>query len=784
MAVTQKLTLGKVTPSTKSYANALKLALAANVAGVKLDIQSGDAIALTVSSELSLSDANVIVRYLLNETAFDASNTTALLRSSAIEKEESTLTTLIYKKKTAEALQIAESIAAASESQLFSSSDKLNAVDVIYAGALYETLSASTDLCQYPTLAKWYEKVSKSPAVTAAVETVQAQLSSKSSGKKKQAAPKKVAENAPLPELNPATQKVNAQAILKKHDKNEKKEPKEGERNILITSALPYVNNIPHLGNIVGSTLSADVYARYCRARGYNAIYICGTDEYGTATETKALEEGVSCQALCDKYNAIHNKVYEWFDISFDHFGRTTTQHQTDIAQDIFRKSYANDYMSEDIITQLYCEQCERFLADRYVEGICPKCQYEDARGDQCDACGQLLNAIELIKPRCKLDGNSPITRESKHLFLDLNKLQGRIEHFLEKSSTEGKWSPNGVHITQSWLKEGLRPRCITRDLKWGTPVPLKGYENKVFYVWFDAPIGYPSITANYTDAWEKWWKNPDNVKLYQFMGKDNVPFHSVIFPGLEMSTGDNWTLAHHISTTEYLNYEGGKFSKSRNNGVFGTNAEETGIPPSVWRYYLLSCRPESSDSMFTWNEFITKNNSELLNNLGNFVNRAIKYIMAKYDGVIPKGDLSGESEATLVKDINELLAQYNDALENVKIRSALSIAMAVSARGNQYLQESNLSNTLFAEHRSKCDAVVVAAVNLIYLLSALIFPYMPATSDSISQQLNAPLRKIPNEFTMDILPGHKLNGAAYLFTRIDEKMEEVWKNKYGGKKN
>lgn len=390
------------------------------------------------------------------------------------------------------------------------------------------------------------------------------------------------------------------------------------------------------------------------------------------------------------------------------------------------------------------------------------------------------MNATDLIKPRCKLDGNAPITKDSNHLFLDLAKLQPEIEKAFIKSSEEGKWSANGIHITQSWLKEGLRQRCITRDLKWGTPVPLEGYEDKVFYVWFDAPIGYPSITANYTDEWEKWWKNPENVKLYQFMGKDNVPFHSVIFPGSEIGTGEKWTIVNHISTCEYLNYEGGKFSKSRNVGVFGNNAEATGIPPSVWRYYLMSVRPETSDSMFTWNEFITKNNSELLNNLGNFVNRGIRFIFSKYDGVIPKADFSGKLEVELVKDVNALLKQYIETMEAVKLRSGLGIAMAISARGNQYLQEANLSNALFDESRPKCDAVVATAANLIYLLSSLLGPYMPATAESICRQLNAPLRNIPDEFTMDILPGHVLGGAEYLFTKIDEKMEEVWKGKYG----
>ncbi|KAJ1941196.1 methionine--tRNA ligase mes1, partial [Linderina pennispora] len=407
-------------------------------------------------------------------------------------------------------------------------------------------------------------------------------------------------------------------------DKSQTVLPKDDQKNVLITSALPYVNNVPHLGNVIGSTLSADVFARYSRVRGNNTLYICGTDEYGTATETKALEEGVSCQELCDKYHALHAEVYKWFDLSFNHFGRTSTPKQTEIVQDIFLKAHNNGYIIENEMTQLYCEKCERFLADRYVEGVCPYCSYEDARGDQCDKCGKLINAVDLIEPRCKLDSNRPVVRDSKHLFLDLEKLQPQCEEFVRKSSEAGQWSQNGVTITNTWLKEGLKPRCITRDLKWGVPVPLEGFDSKVFYVWFDACVGYPSITANYTDDWEKWWKNPDNVKLYQFMGKDNVPFHTVVFPSSEIASGDNWTFLHHISTCEYLNYETGKFSKSRGVGVFGNNAQETGVPADVWRYFLLANRPETADTIFTWTDFVARNNNELLANIGNFVNRVI----------------------------------------------------------------------------------------------------------------------------------------------------------------
>ncbi|XP_067882600.1 methionine--tRNA ligase, cytoplasmic-like, partial [Heterodontus francisci] len=326
--------------------------------------------------------------------------------------------------------------------------------------------------------------------------------------------------------------------------------PKKGERNVLITSALPYVNNIPHLGNIIGCVLSADVFARYCRLRDWNTLYICGTDEYGTATETKALEEGLTPRQICNKYNAIHSQIYSWFEISFDYFGRTTTKHQTRIAQDIFKRLLERGFLCSDTVDQLRCERCERFLADRFVEGVCPFCNYEEARGDQCDLCGKLINAVELKKPQCKICRETPVIKTSKHLFLELPKLEERLEKWLEESIENGDWTPNARFITRSWIRDGLKPRCITRDLKWGTPVPLEEFKDKVFYVWFDAPIGYISITADYTEHWEKWWKNPEEVELYNFMAKDNVPFHSVVFPCSLLGAEDNYTLVNSLVAT------------------------------------------------------------------------------------------------------------------------------------------------------------------------------------------------------------------------------------------
>ena len=576
--------------------------------------------------------------------------------------------------------------------------------------------------------------------------------------------------------------------------------PRDNEENVLVTSALPYVNNVPHLGNIIGSTLSADVYARYSRTQNRNTLYICGTDEYGTATETKALEEGVSPQALCDKYHALHAQVYEWFQIGFDYFGRTSTPKQTDIAQDIFLKLYDNQYLEEHTMRQLYCGTCERFLADRYVNGICPKCDYDDARGDQCDKCGQLLDAIELKEPKCKLCKGTPQERESKHMFLRIDTLQPQTEAWVSEMSKKGHWSSNGTFITESWFKEGLRPFSLSRDLKWGVPVPLKGYEDKVLYVWFDAPIGYPSITANYTSDWEKWWKNPEQVRLFQFMGKDNVRFHTVIFPSCLIGTKDKWTLLHHINTAEYLQYEGGKFSKSRNIGVFGDRAKDIGVSPSVWRYYLLSTRPESSDSQFVWHDFVTRNNSELLKNLGNFVNRIMTF-MKKYEArlpPVPEGTLLrtdaplpatsdgtpwGDLVAKFVADVNAILSKYTEYMDVGKMRAGLMTMMELSARGNLLLSDAGLDNTLFSEHRDRCDAVILLATNLIWVLTALVHPFMPATSDDMLAQLNAPPRALPKDhaFALDLLPGHMVGKAAHLFKNIDEKQAAAWKAQFGG---
>jgi len=453
---------------------------------------------------------------------------------------------------------------------------------------------------------------------------------------------------------------------------------------------------------------------------------------------------------------------------------------------------YKNNHLSEHVNAQPYCEKHGKFLADRFVEGECPHCHYDDARGDQCDKCGKLLDPLELINPRCKVDGATPVVRETKHSYLRLDELQPKLEEWVNPSIDKGAWSRNARVITESWLKQGLKERGITRDLAWGVPVPLPNYENKVFYVWFDACIGYPSITANYTEEWEKWWYNPDDVQLYQFMGKDNVPFHSVVFPSCQIGTGDNWTKVHHLSATEYLNYENGKFSKSRGVGVFGNNAKETGVPPDVWRYFLLKNRPESSDTQFEWRSFIDANNAELLANLGNFVNRMIKLVNSPkaYAGVVPDFDVNSlpESIQTHLAEVTDVLKQYLADMEAVRLRSGLNNAMKLSSVGNGLIQAHSLDNALIASDPALANAVVGTVVNLIYLCSAIFEPYLPATCASIREQLALPFLEIPSEEDIAsgwkptyIKSGHKIGKAAYLFTRIDEKKADEWRDLFGG---
>lgn len=548
----------------------------------------------------------------------------------------------------------------------------------------------------------------------------------------------------------------------------------------LITSALPYVNNVPHLGNIIGCVLSADVYARFCRSRGYETLYVCGTDEYGTATEHKAREEGITPQEVCDKYHAIHKAIYESFRISFDVFGRTSTPQQTQVAHAIFEDLDARGYVHEETSQRTYCDHDQMFLADRYVEGVCPFCEFEDARGDQCDRCGKLLDPEKLINPRCKVCGNPPVLRETTHLFLDLEKLQPGLKAWFDRVHEQGHWTRNAIQTTQGWLERGLARRPITRDLRWGIPVPKPGFENKVFYVWFDAPIGYISITASaFPDNWKDWWQKPDEVKLYQFMAKDNIPFHTVMFPASLMGTGRDWTLLHHINSTEYLNYEDTKFSKSRNMGVFGNDVAETGIDTDLWRFYLLAIRPEKSDAAFVWDEFFEKVNSEFLDNIGNLVNRSLVYLNKNFGGVVRNGSWT-ESHMTFVTEAGKSIESITAALESVKLKEALRLILALGNAGNKFFQDMMPWKAIKTDP-DHAHATVSVLVYLVRALATMLRPYVPATSERIFKMLNIEDPDWAKGTSFVGMDGHTIGESEILFPKLKLKLAAKFKEQFSG---
>ncbi len=519
----------------------------------------------------------------------------------------------------------------------------------------------------------------------------------------------------------------------------------------LITSALPYVNNIPHLGNLI-QVLSADVFARFCRSRGYETLYICGSDEYGTATETRAMQEGIEPKALCDRFYRIHKDIYDWFGIAFDHFGRSSCPQQTTIVQQIYRAVEASGFIERRKIEQTFCVSCERFLADRYVHGSCPQCGGSNARGDQCEDCGSMLDPTDLLEPRCGICGETPQRRGTEHLFLDLPALKDLLEAWIDEASERGRWAKNALQMTRSWIRDGLKQRCITRDLSWGVPVP--DMPGKVFYVWFDAPIGYISITAELlehrglgAEAWKDWWLNPDEVELFQFIGKDNIPFHTVLFPGTQLASeqnnragGRSWTMLHHMSSSEYLNYESGKFSKTRGVGIFGNDCQDTGIPADCWRFYLYYHRPEKSDYEFTWAGFQQLVNRELIGNLGNLVNRSLSFLQRFFGGkLLTPSEMAGLAQLSEIKAFLAELRRRQDEiaekLEWSQLKDGLYHIMEMSGFGNKIFQDKE-PWILVKSDPATAHAWLTVLVYLVHDLAICLRPYLPQTAGRIVEFL------------------------------------------------
>lgn len=508
----------------------------------------------------------------------------------------------------------------------------------------------------------------------------------------------------------------------------------------LITSALPYINGIKHLGNMVGSMLPADVYGRYMRQRGHEVLYICATDEHGTPAELAAKDAGQSVDAYCGEQHDAQKAIYDGFHLRFDHFGRSSSQQNVELTQHFARKLHENGFIEERAIRQVYSIADERFLPDRYIVGTCPHCGYDKARGDQCENCTRVLDPTDLIDARSAISGSSDLeVRETKHLFLLQSALQGEVEQWIDDSSED--WPTLASSIARKWLTEGLQDRAITRDLEWGVPVPADVWpelaaEGKVFYVWFDAPIEYIGATKEWADAdpanrdWKSWWYEADDVRYTEFMAKDNVPFHSVMFPATELGTREPWKKVDFLKAFNWLTYYGGKFSTSQKRGIFTDAALEL-LPADYWRYFLIANAPESDDTSFTWELFSSSVNKDLADTLGNFVNRVLSFSRKRFGDEVPAGAAAGEAEAKLGEQIAELLAEYEGHMEALQFRKAAAALRALWSAGNSYLEE----KAPWLEIKTDQEAAALTlrtAMNLIHLYAIVSEPFIPAAAKAM----------------------------------------------------
>ncbi|WP_445402532.1 methionine--tRNA ligase [Streptomyces sp. LE64] len=566
----------------------------------------------------------------------------------------------------------------------------------------------------------------------------------------------------------------------------------------LITSALPYINGIKHLGNMVGSMLPADVYSRYLRQRGHDVLYICATDEHGTPAELAAKEQGLPVDEFCARAHDAQKAVYDGFELAFDYFGRSSSAQNVEITQHFARKLHENGFIEERSIRQVYSPADGRFLPDRYVEGTCPYCGYDKARGDQCENCTRVLDPTDLIDPRSAISGSTELeVRETKHLFLLQSKLQPEVEAWI--AEVGDAWPQLASSIAHKWLTEGLHDRAITRDLDWGVPVPADTWpelaaEGKVFYVWFDAPVEYIAATKEWADAapagetrdWKSWWYEADDTVRYtQFMAKDNVPFHTVMFPATELGVREPWKKVDYVKAFNWLTYYGGKFSTSQKRGVF-TDAALDVLPADYWRYFLIANAPESDDSSFTWEHFTATVNKDLADTLGNFVNRVLSFSKKRFGDAVPAGGAPGEAEQRLGEEIARLLAEYEEQMEALQFRKAAAALRALWSAGNSYLEE----KSPWLEIKTDQDAAALTlrtAMNLIRLYAVVSEPLVPATAKALRGVFalegdTAPWVTPAEATALDAVPaGTPFTVPPVLFAKITDEDLEGFRERFGG---
>jgi methionyl-tRNA synthetase len=566
---------------------------------------------------------------------------------------------------------------------------------------------------------------------------------------------------------------------------------------ILITSAIPYINGIKHLGNLVGSQLPADLYARFQRARGVEVLFLCATDEHGTPAELAAAKAGQPVAEFCAEMHEVQADIARRFGLSFDHFGRSSSPQNHTLTQHFAGKLAENDLIREVSEKQVYSNADKRFLPDRYIEGTCPNCGYDKARGDQCENCTKQLDPTDLIDPRSAISGSTDLEiRETKHLYLRQSALKDDLDAWIDSKKD---WPVLTTSIAKKWLHDGdgLRDRGITRDLDWGIAVrngdkDWPGMEGKVFYVWFDAPIEYIACAGEWAEAngladadWERWGrtdKGADDVRYVQFMGKDNVPFHTLSFPATILGSGEPWKMVDHLKSFNFLNYDGGQFSTSQGRGVFMDQALEI-LSADYWRWWLLSHAPESSDSEFTWEGFQADTNKDLADVLGNFISRITKFCRAKFDEAVPSDGVYGPDEAALISDLTTRIRAYEGYMEAMEVRKSAQELRAIWVAGNEYLQSAAPWVT-FKTDPAKAAAQVRMGLNLIRLYAVLSAPFIPDASARMLDAMNTDDTTWPDDVdgALNALPGgHVFRVPEVLFAKITDDQREEWQARFAG---
>jgi len=553
-----------------------------------------------------------------------------------------------------------------------------------------------------------------------------------------------------------------------------------------VTTALPYANGPLHLGHVAGVYIPADIYVRYLRSNNKDVVFIGGTDEHGVPISIKAKNEGVSPKEVVDRYHGIIKNSLEGLGISLDFFGQTSSSNHYEVAMEWFQKLHDDGVFSEEVLQQYYDEENKQFLADRYITGICPSCKQDGAYGDQCEKCGASLSPTELINPKSALSGNKPVLKETKHWYLPLNKFEPWLKEWIEKKKPLLKSNVYGQ--VKSWLDEGLRPRAITRDLEWGVPVPVKGAEGKVLYVWFDAPIGYVSFTKEFLENdpkrnWKDYWKEEGGSKLVHFLGKDNIVFHSIIFPSMLKSMGD-FILPENVPANEFLNLEGDKFSTSKNWAVWLDDyLQDFPDKTDLLRYVLCSILPEQKDADFTWADFVAKNNNELVNNFANFVHRSVVLTNKYWGGVVPnQGELT-DFDKDVLNELKKYPSKISDSIEKHRYKEALSHLMKLSALGNKYLTETEPWQVIKTDEK-RVESILNIALQITAALGVLSGPFLPKSSEKLLAMLNLASLKWTNLSINNIESGHKINEGIHLFKRMDEKIIQEQREKLEKAKN